>query len=140
MHFYAPLVLLFGGIIATMVLVLYFATSDPHQQFGLQPKYGGAGPGAIQQIDLRDRLHGALVAVGFVMVAQRDIPESYGRWQRDYARRGGLVRLTWNSETRQFTLEGGKSLRKLATRTSPELSGNGLAELIARIEAADIVS
>jgi hypothetical protein len=79
------------------------------------------------------------VAVGFVMVTERDNSEGYGSWQRDYVRGGELVRLTWSSESWHFTLEGGRPLHALATRSSPELSGSGLSEFIARIDAADIV-
>ena len=39
-----------------------------------------------------------------------------------------------------FTLEGGKSLRRLATKSEGDLSGSGLAEFIAGINGADIVS
>jgi hypothetical protein len=139
-YFYTMFALVLGGIIASASLILPFARGNPHRQFGLSPKHQGRGPATLQQTDLRDRLHGALVAVGFVMVAERNNPESYGSWQRDYVRGGDVVRLTWNCETWFFTLEGGKSLRRLATKSEGDLSGSGLAEFIAGINGADIVS
>ena len=135
-YFYTMFALLLGGVLASASLILPFARGNPHRQFGFSQKHQGSGPATLQQTDLRDRLHGALVAVGFVMVAERNNPESYGSWQRDYVRGGALVRLTWNSESWHFTLEGGKSLRKLATKVPGDLSGSGLAEFVARIDAS----
>ena len=87
----------------------------------------------MQQTDLRDRLHEALVARGYAMVAERNNPQSYGGWQRDYVRGARRVRLTWNSERWCFTLEDGKSLGMVVTKSPPDLLGNGLAEFIAHI-------
>jgi hypothetical protein len=139
-YFSALLFLLFGGVLASASLILSFARGDPHRQFGFSPKHQRSGPGTLQQIDLRNRLHSALVAVGFGLVAERNDAESYGSWQRDYVRGGELVRLTWNCETWYFTLEGGKSFHMLATRRPGDLSVSGLAEFIALIDAADIVN
>jgi hypothetical protein len=138
-YFYTMFALLFGGVLASALLILSFARGNPHRQFGSSPKYG-PGPETMQQTDLRNRLHDALVAVGFVLIVERENPEAYGGWQRDYVRGGERVRLTWNSETWFFTLEGGRSLRKLASTSVGDLSGSGLAAFIDHLDAADIVS
>jgi hypothetical protein len=130
-YFYTMFALLLGGILGGVALVLSFARGDPHRQFGFQPNYHAPGPGTLQQIDLRNRLHDALVAAGFVLVAERNNPQAYGGWQRDYVRAGRLVRLTWNSETWYFVLEGGTPLLELAVKNPADLSGNGIAEFIA---------
>ena len=136
LYFYTMFALLLGGIFASVGLVLSFARGDKHRQFGFQPSYHGPGPGTLQQIDLRNRLHDALVAVGFVLVAERNNPEAYGGWQRDYVRAGRMVRLTWNNETWYFMLEGGTPFQELAVKNPPDLSGNGLAEFIAFTDGA----
>jgi hypothetical protein len=135
MYFYTMFALLLGGILASAVLLLSFGRGNPHRQFGFLPKDKGLGPGTLQQTDLRNRLHDALVAAGFVMVAERYNRESYGGWQRDYVRGGEPVRLTWNDETWYFTLESGKPLRNLAAKAPGDLSGSGVAEFIANIDA-----
>ena len=140
LYFYTMLTFLAGGVLASAVLILSFARGNQHRQFGLPSKHQGPGPGTLQQTDLRNRLHDALVAVGFAMVAERHNPESYASWQRDYVRGREQVRLTWNGESWHFTLEGGRSLRVLAIKGPADLSGSGLAEFIARIHGADIVS
>ena len=76
------------------------------------------------------------MAVGFVLAAERNNPEAYGGWQRDYVRAGRVVRLTWNSETWYFMLEGGTPFQELAVKNPPDLSGNGLAEFIAFTDGA----
>jgi hypothetical protein len=139
-YFYTMFALLLAGIIATVSLVLPFAKGNPHRQFGFSSKQHRESPATLQQIDLRNRLHSALVADGFVMVAERHDSESYGSWQRDYVRGSGRVRLTWNCETWFFTLEGGKSLRRLATRSEGDLSASGFAEFVASVHGADLVS
>jgi hypothetical protein len=139
-YFYTMFALVSAGIIATVSLIFPFARGNPHRQFGFSSKKKGEGPATLQQTDLRNRLHSALTADGFVMVAERHDSESYGSWQRDYARGGDKVRLTWNCETWFFTLEGGKSLRRLANRSEGDLSGTGLAEFIASVNGADMVS
>lgn len=134
-YFYTMFALLLGGVFAGAALVLAFARGDPHRQFGFQPNYHGPGPGTLQQTELRNRLHEALVAGGFRLVTERDNPEAYGSWERDYLRAGRLVRLSWNSETWYFMLEGGTPLLELAVKNPPDLSGNGLAEFIAFTES-----
>ena len=129
-YFYTMFALLLGGVFGGVALVLSFARGDPHRQFGFQPNYHAPGPGTLQQTDLRNRLHDALVAAGFVLVAERHNPEAYGGWQRDYVRAGRPVRLTWNSETWYFILEGGTPFQELAVKNPSDLSGGGLAEFI----------
>ena len=135
-YFYTMFALLVGGFLASMFLVLSFGRGDQHRQFGFRPMRHGPGPETMQQTKLRDRLHDALVARGFAMVAERANSESYGGWQRDYVRGGRRAQLTWNSERWCFTLEDGESLGRVATKTPPELLGNGLAEFIALIDAS----
>jgi hypothetical protein len=139
-YFYTMFALVLGGILGSVALVLSFARGDPHRQFGFQPHFRGPGPGTLQQTDLRNRLHDALVAVGFVLVAERQNPEAYGGWQRDYVRAGRLVRLTWNSETWYFMLQGGTPFRELAVKNPSDLSGKGLAEFIEFTNGADRLS
>ena len=139
-YFYTMLALVLGGILGSVALVLSFGRGDPHRQFGFQPNYRGPGPGTLQQTELRGRLHDALVAAGFVLVAERNNPEAYGGWQRDYVRAGRLVRLTWNSETWYFMLQGGTPFRELAVKNPSDLSGKGLAEFIEFTNGADRLS
>jgi hypothetical protein len=134
-YFYTMFALLLIGIFAGAALILSFARGDPHRQFGFQPNYHGPGPGTLQQTELRNRLHEALVRAGFLLVAERNNPEAYGSWQRDYVRAGRLVRLSWNSETWYFMLEGRAPLVELAVKNPGDLSGSGLAEFIAFTES-----
>ena len=135
-YFYTMFALLLGGIIPGAILILSFAKGNQHRQFGWGRMHHEPGPATMQQTDLRDRLHDALVAHGYSIVAERDNPQSYGGWQRDYVRGGRRAQLTWNSERWCFTLEDGESLGRVATKTPPELAGKGLAEFIALIDAS----
>jgi hypothetical protein len=135
-YFYTMFALLLGGILPGAILILSFARGDQHRQFGFRPTRHGPGPETMQQTELRDRLHDALVTRGFAMVAERANSESYGGWQRDYVRGGRRAQLTWNSERWCFTLEDGQSLGRVATKRPPELVGKGLAEFIALVDAS----
>jgi hypothetical protein len=139
-YFYTMTALGVSGVLGTVLLILSFARGDQHRQFGFFTTFRRSGPGMLQQVDLRNRLHSALVAVGFVLVVERSNPESYGGWQRDYVRGGELIRLTWNNETWYFTLDGGKPLRTIASKSPGDLSATGLAEFIASTNEADLAS
>ncbi len=135
--FSAMLAFMFGGFLSTAFLILSFARGNPDQQFPFLPKYEPLGFGTQEMlIDLRDRLHAALVAVGFELVAERHDPPGVRSWQRDYVRDGKMVRLAWNSEAWDFTLKGGKPFRMLASRR-PALSESEIAEFIACVNRAD---
>jgi hypothetical protein len=135
-YFYTMFALLVGGFLASMFLILSFGRGDQHRQFGWRRMHGEPGPATMQQTDLRARLHDALVARGFAMVAERANSESYGGWQRDYVRRGRRAQLTWNSERWCFTLEDGQSLGRVAAKRPRELAGKGLAGFIALVDAS----
>lgn len=97
----------------------------------------GTSKGDLLQTELRDRLHSGLVARGFVIELEKENPESFGSWYREYVRNGQRVRLAWDGKDSRFVLQEGKAFQTLVIKRPRELVGHGFDEFLDHVELSN---